>query len=89
MRRNPTGGSKIHLFNNTQPLPPFVDKYQLLQAFLAYGVGKCFVRSIFPVFRPKVILHGVEKFSTVLNGYERGIFYNAALYSGVSSVEIE
>lgn len=80
---------KIHLFNNDEPLPSGVDKYQLLQAFFAYCVGKCFIHHILPVFRPKIVLHGCEKFSTVLNGYERGVFYNAAVYSGASSVEID
>ena len=79
----------VDLFANNQPLPDEINKFDLLEAFLQIGVAKCFSHTKRPVFRPNVILHGLNSFRNILNGYEKGIFILAAISAGVRNVDID
>lgn len=76
----------VYLFDHSHALPEEINKLELLQGFMAYGIGKCLGSSILPVLRPTVILHGIDRFRDIFIGFERGIFYNVTEIAGARSV---
>lgn len=54
--------------------------------FLEYGIGKSLQSSIIPILRPNVILHEINSFSDILNGYEKSFFGNVVISAGARKV---
>ena len=81
----------IPLFEADPPPPVKLGKVELLQWFFHYGIEKSLFQysPIWRLFRPKLILHGLEKFQDLLKGYESDLFTIAVLRSGIKSVQFK
>jgi len=81
----------IPLFEPDPAPPANMGKVELLQWFFHYGIEKSLFQysPIWRLFRPKVVLHGLEKFHDLLKGYESALFTIAVLLSGIKSVQFK
>lgn len=81
----------IPLFEADPPPPAKLGKVELLQWFFHYGIEKSLFQysPIWRLFRPKIVLHDMEKFQNLLKGYESDLFTIALMRAGIKSVQIK
>jgi hypothetical protein len=76
----------VTLLSAEQNPPPVLDKLDLLSNFFEYHFAQFSRKRIGPVFRPKVVIHGDEKLTSALGGYQRSLIKMAALVGGAKEV---
>lgn len=81
----------IPLFEADPAPPAKLGKVELLQWFFHYGIEKSLFQysPIWRLFRPKIALHGSEKFQDLLKGYESDLFTIALMRAGIKSVQFK
>ncbi len=81
----------IPLFEGNPAPPASMGKVELLQWFFYFGIGKSMTGYSFIsyLFRPKVVLHGSDKFTDLLKGYQGDIFTTAVMGAGIKSVQFK
>jgi len=81
----------IPLFEADPPPPAKMGKVELLQWFFHYGIEKSLFQysPIWRLFRPKVVLHDMEKFQNLLKGYESDLFTIALMRAGIKTVQLK
>ncbi|HNB53567.1 MAG TPA: hypothetical protein PK530_16575, partial [Anaerolineales bacterium] len=59
---------RIDIFEYKQPLPPKTtfSRYDLLEAIIAYGIGKTLEKTFYPVLRPIVFILDADQLNGVL-----------------------
>ncbi len=85
----PSNIIKVQLFKPQELLTQSFSKYQILTAFIGYGIGRSYMHILVPFPRPIVNLHGVDRFEPVLCGYQREFFFTAITEGGAWTVRFE
>jgi hypothetical protein len=78
----------VRLFEN-QPLNPSIERFDLLTAFMEYGLGRCFEQARSPFRTPVVIIKGAESFKTHFSGYHKFFLEAIALAGGAKDIRFE
>lgn len=86
------GAFRVDIFKVNDLLPAAVNRQDLLESFLQYGIIRCWdaSRSIrLLMCRPRLIFRGVEAFDSIFSGQQQAAFKHAARAAGAISVKFE
>ncbi len=84
------GAFRIDIFKVNALLPPEVSRQDLLDAFVTYGLMRCWNASRRVLMtRSRLVYRGVEAFDAIFNGQQQAAFMRAARAAGAISVKFE
>ncbi len=83
------GSICINLFDPNIKENPELNRFNALQLFIEYGIGKMFEKKLLPQLRPLIIFQKDEKLSKIFCGYQKGLLQSVAILAGARDVQFE